>query len=291
MSRDRVPEGEQGVVRVYAIEAEGAALKPWLDPEAGDWPLPEALGVEALAPADVQAFAVRDIAELGLADFLAAGYGVEEAALADLTTPDTGGIAVIRSAAFGGEAVELAPVPPLRPLGIFREPQAVETFARMPEVKSARPRPGATRKAEPAPTDRAGKVIETFQADRRTYLRAHLWMAGIGAVAAPVVLMLIGAGDAWVGAPAAVAAIAVRGWYLASEELGTRWELTKQEIRLITPQGETGRRMGLGEIETVRTLGSTVQVVSKSGEKALIKYLADSEAARDRIARAAKVTR
>ena len=122
------------------------------------------------------------------------------------------------------------------------------------------------------------RVIERFAADRQTYVRDHTALAAGGMVVAVAALYLLGNPDFWVGAPAALLAVAVRGWYLASEALTDRWDLT--ERRLLGP---AGRDVPLSDIETVRRLGSAVQLVTRTGDKHLMKYLADADAVKARI--------
>ena len=123
-----------------------------------------------------------------------------------------------------------------------------------------------------------------WQADRATYIRDHLLIAALGAVGTCLVLWWLGNGDWWVGLIAAPAAVAVRGWYLASEELALSWELSGSELR-----GSQGKRIALNDVEAVRSLGSAVQLVTRTGDKHLMKYLADPAAARDRIKAACKI--
>jgi hypothetical protein len=67
-----------------------------------------------------------------------------------------------------------------------------------------------------------------------------------------------------------LAAVAVRGGYLASDELQARWDLTDRRLL-----GPLTRAVPLADIRLVRGLGSAVQVVTRSGDKHLIKYQAD----------------
>lgn len=123
------------------------------------------------------------------------------------------------------------------------------------------------------------EVIARFDASRDTYIRDHVVMAGVLSLLAMVVLHFLGE-VWWVGAPAAIAAIAVRAFYLASEDLKAYWELTDR--RLIGPQG---RQVRLGEVKQLNSLGSAVQIVTNGGDKHLMKYLANKHAVRDQIER------
>ncbi|PQO22390.1 hypothetical protein C2I36_13350 [Rhodobacteraceae bacterium WD3A24] len=111
----------------------------------------------------------------------------------------------------------------------------------------------------------------TVPADKRTYWRNQgaLALVGMGGVA--LVLWLIDSPHIGVGAVGAIAAIAVRGAYLASEALGRVWHLTDR--RLILPDG---RSVELSRIETVRQLLGDVQVITREGDKHLIAHIADA---------------
>ena len=114
------------------------------------------------------------------------------------------------------------------------------------------------------------RVIAVFQADRMAYWRSHLVMAVVlGAFAG---LFLMWQGNPWpvAGPLGAVLAIGIRAAYLASEALADRWTLT--ERRLIGPGG---RILPIAALKSARPFLDAVQVVTLSGEKHLIKYLAD----------------
>jgi len=112
-----------------------------------------------------------------------------------------------------------------------------------------------------------------FNADRAAYLRNHAWLAALGMGGAMAVLWLMGNPYVWTGAIAGLGAVALRGWYLASEELNVVWQIDGDKLT-----GPAGRKIPLSQIETVRALGSFVQVITKSGDKHLIKYQADPAA-------------
>lgn len=126
------------------------------------------------------------------------------------------------------------------------------------------------------------QVLASFQADRATYIRDHAWMAALGMAGGMLVLWAIGSPHVWTGAVGGLAAIVLRGWYVASDELGVRWDLTNK--RLLGPQT---RAITLGNIARVRTLGSAVQVISRSGDKYLLKYQPDAQAVRAQLEAAA----
>lgn len=114
------------------------------------------------------------------------------------------------------------------------------------------------------------RVVTQFRPDRATYWRDHAWLAAAAMALGMAVLWAIGNPHLWTGAVGGLAAIAVRAFYVASDELQARWDLTDR--RLLGPQT---RAVPLAQIATVRGLGSAVQVVTRSGDKHLIKYQAD----------------
>ena len=116
------------------------------------------------------------------------------------------------------------------------------------------------------------QIIAEFAPDPALYWRGHIMMAGIGGALALVVLLAMGQAAPWVGPIGAFAALGIRGWYLASETLALRWQLTNQ--RLILPGG---RAFGLGAITGARLFLGDVQVTTRSGDKHLMKYMADAQ--------------
>ncbi|EAQ44489.1 hypothetical protein MED193_10883 [Roseobacter sp. MED193] len=111
-------------------------------------------------------------------------------------------------------------------------------------------------------------VIE-FNPNRNAYITAHAWMAAIAMVAGMVILWAMGNPHVWTGAIGGLAAIVLRGWYMMSEELAVVWRI---EDGVLT--GPAERRVSLNQIEAVKTMGSYVQVITKGGDKHLIKYQA-----------------
>lgn len=126
------------------------------------------------------------------------------------------------------------------------------------------------------------KIEQSFQADRGAYIRDHTWMAALAMGAGMVILWAMGNPHVWTGAVGGLAAIIIRGAYVASDELNVRWDLTNK--RLLGPQT---RVVNLGEIKDVRTLVSNVQVITTTGDKHLLKYQADRDATKAAILSAA----
>jgi hypothetical protein len=121
-------------------------------------------------------------------------------------------------------------------------------------------------------------LVASFTGNRTTYVKEHVMLAAIGSVGAVAVLMAMGNPHAWTGIVGAIAAIGVRGVYVASEQVGMTWQLTDR--RLITPGGKGIAR---SDIEKVRTIFSAAQVVTRSGDKYMIKYQADPAGVADTI--------
>lgn len=115
-----IPTGERGIVRVFALSVEAGDENALKAPGAAA----AALGVATLDMEHVDIFAASDLAGVGLADYLVDGFGVPEAEVA----PDRarleavrGLVIVVRSRAFGGQAVTLHPAGQLQLVGSFRE--------------------------------------------------------------------------------------------------------------------------------------------------------------------------
>lgn len=123
------------------------------------------------------------------------------------------------------------------------------------------------------PLSEGERLLAEITADRGAYVKSHLIMAVLGGAVAGLVLVWLGNPDPWIGPVAAILALGVRGWYLASEAQSAVWRLTDR--RLIGPGG---RLIGLAEIETVRPFLGDVQIITRSGDKHLLKYLADAGA-------------
>ncbi len=121
----------------------------------------------------------------------------------------------------------------------------------------------------------------TFTPDKGAYVRTNAWIAAGAMAAAMIILWLIGNPYVWTGAPAGLAAIGLRAWYLASEELAARWTMSDDTLT-----GPGPRTVPLNQISAVNTMGSFVQIVTKGGDKHLIKYQADPAATKALIERA-----
>jgi len=109
-------------------------------------------------------------------------------------------------------------------------------------------------------------VVE-FTPNRSAYITAHAWMAAVAMIVGMVILWALGNPHVWTGAFGGLGAIALRGWYMMSEEMAVVWRI---EAGVLSGPGE--RRVPLAQIEKVKTMGSYVQVITKTGDKHLIKY-------------------
>ncbi len=140
---------------------------------------------------------------------------------------------------------------------------------KMPEL----PRDTVMGEAVKSPLRPDEAMLAEWDADKNAYWRSHAIMAVLGGFVAGVVLVAIGNPSPWVGPVAAVAAMGARGWYLVSEALTAQWRLTDQRL-----QGPGGREIELAQIKLARGFLGDVQIVTHSGDKHLMKYMADQNA-------------
>lgn len=118
----------------------------------------------------------------------------------------------------------------------------------------------------------------TFTPDRRTYFQSHLTLAAIAMAVGMAILWIAGNPHVWTGAIGGLAAVAVRGWYLVDEALAETWDL-----RDGTLTGPGDRTVPLHDIAKLRRIGSAVQMITRTGDKHLIKFQADPQATIARI--------
>lgn len=124
-------------------------------------------------------------------------------------------------------------------------------------------------------------VVHSFTPNRPTYWRDHAWMAAAAMGIGMAILWAMGNPHVWTGAVGGLAAVVLRGAYIASDELAARWDLTNRRLL-----GPGGRAVPLSQIKALNKLGSAVQIVTHAGDKHLIKYQADGAATRTRIEQA-----
>ncbi len=140
----RVRAGEAGVVRLFALEMPPEQARFLREPGAAA----QALGVEALDPAQVEIFPIADLDGMGLEGYLAEGFGIDAGQLApdrDRLRALAGWAMVVRSRAFGGRATRLHPAPGIRPVGTYVEPGVDWTGGHL-EAASAHMGSGPARK-------------------------------------------------------------------------------------------------------------------------------------------------
>lgn len=132
--------------------------------------------------------------------------------------------------------------------------------------------------------EKGEKKLRDIRSDRGTFMRDHAVMAVLGMGVVGIVLALIGSDHVAIGSLGAVLAIGVRGAYLYSEQMKFHWILTDR--RLVGP---AGRSVYLLEVATVRRLFGDIQIITRAGDKHLVKHVAGSDeavaaitAARDR---------
>jgi hypothetical protein len=117
------------------------------------------------------------------------------------------------------------------------------------------------------------KFLRDIRSDRATFIRDHAVMAVLGMGLVGMVLAVIGSDHVLIGSFGAVLALGVRGLWLYSEQMKFRWVLSN--MRLVGPGG---RQVYLLELEKVRRLFGDIQIITTSGDKHLIKHIANSEA-------------
>jgi len=155
-----------------------------------------------------------------------------------------------------------------------------------PAVRLMEPASTQTGLAPATPLGSGERPIARFPSDRAVYWREHAWIAACAMAFGMAALWLLGNPHVWTGAVGGLAAVAVRALYLASDETGTRWELTNRRLL-----GPGHRAVALEDIADVGTILSAVRIVTVAGDKHLLKYQADVRAVKSRIDRARGATR
>jgi len=115
-------------------------------------------------------------------------------------------------------------------------------------------------------------LLAELRPDKARYWRDHGIMAVVLMALAGVFLWMIDSPYPAIGSLGAIMAVGVRAAYLASETLGMKWVLTTR--RLILPSGV--RSVNLLDISKARKLLGDVQVITTTGDKHLLKHLADA---------------
>lgn len=125
--------GTRDTVHLFAVDLPEDDLWAFVtaDPDSGELPLRDALGVDHLDETQVEGAVTEDLVGIGLAGFMTEGIGVDE----DLIAPDraridalTGSVVIVRGAAFDGASVALSPRPPLTHVGTWAMTPAASTM-------------------------------------------------------------------------------------------------------------------------------------------------------------------
>jgi len=117
-----------------------------------------------------------------------------------------------------------------------------------------------------------------FKPDMTTYIRAHAVMTAFAMAAGMLILWALDNPHVWTGAVGGFAAVALRGWYMADEIMDEVWTMNNTSLT-----GPYERKARLDDITKVRTIAGSVQIITKSGDKHLIKYQPDTGAVIDQI--------
>lgn len=130
------------------------------------------------------------------------------------------------------------------------------------------------------PLEPGEEVRATFLPDPARYTRDHVMLAALFIVLVGIAFIFLGkTNEIWIGALGVILAIGFRYVFFRSEVFARRWQLTDR--RLIGPQG---RQVRLGDVKEVRSLMGDVQIVTRGGDKHLIRCQADPQAVIARIA-------
>lgn len=132
--------------------------------------------------------------------------------------------------------------------------------------------------ARSVPLQNGETVVAEFRADRLAYWRSHLIMAVVLGAAAGLLLIWLGNPYPVAGPFGAVIAIGARAAFLAPEALGDVWRLTDRRLL-----GPGARAIPLAQIKSARPFLGAVQITTSTGDRHLIKYLADPAATATRI--------
>ena len=124
-------------------------------------------------------------------------------------------------------------------------------------------------------------VLADWRADAGIYRKNNTILAAVFAVGAGLVLWAMGNPWPWTGPLAAILAVGVRAAYLRSEVMAQGWRLTA--TRLLGPGG---RIVPLSALAEVRPFFGDVLLITRAGDKHLMKYLADPAAVQARIQQA-----
>lgn len=159
MSRPiEIPASEAGMIRVFALslnDEDARRLKD--DTEVVPHPVEAALGASGLNRAHIEVFAIADLGDMPLADYMIEGPGAQEQSIepdrAKLAALE-GWVMVVYSSAFGEQSTVLNPVPELTLIGTYPQ-DGIDWSSRIDlTTPSAKPR-GDLSAARKKPSDAA----------------------------------------------------------------------------------------------------------------------------------------
>ncbi|MBT8474116.1 MAG: hypothetical protein HKO95_15730 [Rhodobacteraceae bacterium] len=177
---------ERGVTRVFALNLPKEQIATFVKETYGpgdddyDWPLRNALGIDALDHDFVEVIDLSDLSEYGLLQYLIDGHGVDAKQIA----PDaarlsaiTGHVVIVSSSAFGQFAQTLAPKPPLDLVATYREAPPIPPMDALPsESAKGALETGETAQA-PGSLNRGLLIVVVALA---VVVLAVLWLVGGG---------------------------------------------------------------------------------------------------------------
>jgi hypothetical protein len=127
--------------------------------------------------------------------------------------------------------------------------------------------------AAPPSLDGDERLVATFAPDLHTYWKSNAILAVIAAAGAGILLVALGNAYPWTGPLGALLAMAARAGYLKSEVFAEDWRMTSRRLL-----GPGGRIVPLSRVKEARKFMDAVQIITKSGDKHLIRYQADAVA-------------
>ncbi len=176
--RIHIPKNERGVVRIFAIDLDDSAQAEFTTRNTDEgrdlWPLRDALGVADIQPRHVEVFPVADLADIGVAGYLAEGYAIAPEDIENVRPALealTGLVILVWSPAFGGVETELEPKPPLRLVATLQEPQPDIRFDDLPDQSA---------KASTGETPQKRKVSDAAMSGRIAMLALIVAFAVVG---------------------------------------------------------------------------------------------------------------
>ncbi|MFE3837369.1 hypothetical protein [Pseudogemmobacter sonorensis] len=126
--------------------------------------------------------------------------------------------------------------------------------------------------AIPDPASDGPRVLARWMPDRRSFWQRTFYMAVIFGFVAVWTLYLLDNPYLWTAPLAAFIAVFGRAAYLKSEILAQGWVMTETTLN-----GPQGRIVPLASVAEVKSFLGDVVIVTRAGEKHLIKYPADPE--------------